>query len=54
MLRCLMRYIPLVACRVEAVNVNVSMKSGMARIGGSKIPSPIRPALRLSSAMRRA
>jgi hypothetical protein len=36
------------------VNVNVSMKSGMARIGGSKIPSPIRPALRLSSARRRA
>ncbi len=31
--------------------VNVSMKSGMARVRGSKIPRP--PALRLSCAMRR-
>ena len=32
--------------------VNVSMKSGIARVRGSKIPSP--PALRLSCAMSRA
>jgi hypothetical protein len=43
-LRCLFRYIPLVACRVDVVNV--SMKSGIARVRGSNIPSP--PALRLS------
>ncbi len=48
--RCLLRWIPLVACLVEVVNV--SMKSGMARVRGSKIPRP--PPLRLSCAMRRA
>ena len=30
--RCLLRWIPLVACLVEVVNV--SMKSGMARVQG--------------------
>jgi hypothetical protein len=48
--RCLLRWIPLVACRVEVVNM--SMKSGMARVRGSKIPRP--PALMLSCVMRRA
>lgn len=38
----------LAVCRVEVVNV--SMKSGTARVQGSKIPSP--PVLRLSCAMR--
>ena len=48
LLRCLLREILLAVCRVEVVNV--SMKSGTARVQGSKIPSP--PVLRLSCAMR--
>jgi hypothetical protein len=49
LLRCLFRYISLVACWVDVVNV--SMKSGIARVRGSNIPSPL--ALRRSCAMRR-
>ena len=39
-----------VACPVEVMNI--SMKSGIALVQGSKIPSPL--VLRLSCAMRRA
>ena len=49
MLRCLLRKIQLVACRVEVVNVRI--KSGMARVRGSRIPRP--PEFKLSYAMRR-
>ena len=48
--RCLLRYIPLVACR--RADVNDSMKSGIATERGSRMPMP--PALMLSCAMSRA
>jgi hypothetical protein len=50
LLRCLLRKILLVGCRVEVVNV--SMKSGMAHVWGSRIPRL--PAFKLSCAIRRA
>jgi hypothetical protein len=48
--RCLLRSIPLVAC--WRVDVNDSMKSGIATERGSRMPRP--PALMLSCAMSRA
>jgi hypothetical protein len=49
-LRCLLRYIPLVAWR--RADVNDSMKSRIAQECGSRMPRP--PALMLSCAMSRA
>ncbi len=47
--RCLLRYIPLVAC--QRADVNDSMKSGIATERGSRMPTP--PALMLSCAISR-
>ncbi len=47
LLRSLLRKIPFIACWVEVVNL--SMKSGMACVRGSRIPRP--PAFKLSCAI---